>query len=47
MKRTGCTIHTLDASAFLNSTNHDQLENDIHVEATVTEEGTGELVICY
>lgn len=45
MKRTGCAIHTLDASAFFYSTNHDELENYIHVEAAVTEEGTGELVM--
>lgn len=42
MKRTGCAIHTLDVSAFLNSTYEDQLENSFHVEATVTEEGTGD-----
>ncbi|XP_042595366.1 alpha-2-macroglobulin-like [Cyprinus carpio] len=40
MKRTGCAIHTLDVSAFLNSTYEDQLENSLHVEAIVTEEGT-------
>uniref|UniRef100_A0A8C2BCC5 Alpha-2-macroglobulin-like n=1 Tax=Cyprinus carpio TaxID=7962 RepID=A0A8C2BCC5_CYPCA len=40
MKRTGCAIHTLDVSVFLNSTYEDQLENSFHVEATVTEEGT-------
>ncbi|XP_026138197.1 alpha-2-macroglobulin-like isoform X3 [Carassius auratus] len=40
MKRTGCAIHTLDISAFLNSTYENQLENSLHVEATVTEEGT-------
>ncbi|XP_059370476.1 alpha-2-macroglobulin-like [Carassius carassius] len=40
MKRTGCAIHTLDLSAFLNSTYENQLENSLHVEATVTEEGT-------
>ncbi|XP_026138185.1 alpha-2-macroglobulin-like isoform X2 [Carassius auratus] len=40
MKRTGCAIHTLDLSAFLNSTYEDELENSLHVEATVTEEGT-------
>ncbi|XP_058601047.1 alpha-2-macroglobulin-like [Onychostoma macrolepis] len=40
MKKTGCAIHTLDVSAFLNSTYEDRLENSLHVEATVTEEGT-------
>ncbi len=45
MKRTGCAIHTLEISTFLNSTYHDRLENSLHVEATVTEEGTGELLI--
>uniref|UniRef100_A0A8C0YDK5 Alpha-2-macroglobulin-like n=1 Tax=Cyprinus carpio carpio TaxID=630221 RepID=A0A8C0YDK5_CYPCA len=40
MKRTGCAIHTLDVSVFLNSTYEDQLENSLHVEAIVTEEGT-------
>uniref|UniRef100_A0A8C2KK18 Uncharacterized protein n=1 Tax=Cyprinus carpio TaxID=7962 RepID=A0A8C2KK18_CYPCA len=37
-----CAIHTLDVSAFLNSTYEDQLENSLHVEAIVTEEGTGD-----
>ncbi len=45
MKKTGCAIHTLDISTFLNSTYEDELENSLHVEATVTEEGTGELLI--
>uniref|UniRef100_A0A672KJ99 Alpha-2-macroglobulin-like n=1 Tax=Sinocyclocheilus grahami TaxID=75366 RepID=A0A672KJ99_SINGR len=40
MKKTGCAIHTLDISTFLNSTYNDRLENSLHVEATVTEEGT-------
>ncbi|XP_043115320.1 alpha-2-macroglobulin-like [Puntigrus tetrazona] len=40
MTSSGCAIHTLDVSAFLNSTHEHQLENSLHVEATVTEEGT-------
>ncbi|KAL1260696.1 hypothetical protein QQF64_008523, partial [Cirrhinus molitorella] len=40
IKKTGCAIHTLDVSAFLNSTNENRLENSLHVEATVTEDGT-------
>ncbi|XP_073673332.1 alpha-2-macroglobulin-like [Garra rufa] len=40
VKKTGCAIHTLDVSAFLNSTDENQLENYLRVEATVTEEGT-------
>ncbi|XP_058601051.1 alpha-2-macroglobulin-P-like [Onychostoma macrolepis] len=40
MKKTGCAIHTLHASAFSNSTYEDRLENSLHIEATVTEEGT-------
>ncbi|XP_016394935.1 LOW QUALITY PROTEIN: pregnancy zone protein-like [Sinocyclocheilus rhinocerous] len=33
MKKTGCAIHTLDISTFLNSTYNDRLENSLHVEA--------------
>ncbi|XP_043115319.1 alpha-2-macroglobulin-like [Puntigrus tetrazona] len=40
MTSSGCAIHTLDVSVFLNSTHEHQMENSLHVEATVTEEGT-------
>uniref|UniRef100_A0A8C2AI36 Uncharacterized protein n=1 Tax=Cyprinus carpio TaxID=7962 RepID=A0A8C2AI36_CYPCA len=37
---TGCAIHTLDASAFFNSTLKYNLQNSLKVEAMVTEEET-------
>ncbi|XP_051522156.1 alpha-2-macroglobulin-like [Myxocyprinus asiaticus] len=40
MKETGCASHTFNVSAFLNSTLKDQLQNSLHVEVKVTEEGT-------
>ncbi|XP_051534785.1 alpha-2-macroglobulin-P-like [Myxocyprinus asiaticus] len=40
MKKTGCASHTFNASAFMNSTLKDQLQNYLHVEVKVTEEGT-------
>ncbi|KAK7171734.1 hypothetical protein R3I93_004127 [Phoxinus phoxinus] len=40
IKKTGCAIHTLDTSVFLNATLKDRLENSLRVEAMVTEEGT-------
>ncbi|XP_051718032.1 alpha-2-macroglobulin-like isoform X3 [Ctenopharyngodon idella] len=40
IKKTGCAIHTLDASVFFNATLNDSLENSLRVEAMVTEEGT-------
>ncbi|XP_052431625.1 alpha-2-macroglobulin [Carassius gibelio] len=40
IKKTGCAIHTIDVSVFLNSTLKTNLQNSLHVEATVTEEGT-------
>ncbi|XP_051718035.1 alpha-2-macroglobulin-like [Ctenopharyngodon idella] len=40
IKKTGCAIHTLDASVFLNATLNGRLENSLRVEAMVTEEGT-------
>ncbi|XP_073673662.1 alpha-2-macroglobulin-like isoform X2 [Garra rufa] len=39
-ERTGCAIHTLDVSAFLNATLAGFLRNSLHVEAMITEEGT-------
>uniref|UniRef100_A0A8C1NQY6 Uncharacterized protein n=1 Tax=Cyprinus carpio TaxID=7962 RepID=A0A8C1NQY6_CYPCA len=44
IKKTGCAIHTLDASAFFNSTLKYNLQNSLKVEAMVTEEETGELL---
>ncbi|XP_067222424.1 alpha-2-macroglobulin-like isoform X2 [Chanodichthys erythropterus] len=40
IKKTGCAVHTLNASVFLNATLEDRLQNSLHVEAMVTEEGT-------
>uniref|UniRef100_A0A8C2AHX7 Uncharacterized protein n=1 Tax=Cyprinus carpio TaxID=7962 RepID=A0A8C2AHX7_CYPCA len=40
IKKTGCAIHTLDASAFFNSTLKYNLQNSLKVEAMVTEEET-------
>ncbi|XP_059370484.1 alpha-2-macroglobulin-like [Carassius carassius] len=40
IKKTGCAIHTIDVSVFLNSTLKEYLQNYLHVETTVTEEGT-------
>ncbi|KAL1260697.1 hypothetical protein QQF64_008524 [Cirrhinus molitorella] len=40
IKKTGCAIHTIDVSSFLNSTYEDQLKNSLRVKATVIEEGT-------
>ncbi|XP_051521443.1 murinoglobulin-1-like [Myxocyprinus asiaticus] len=40
MKETGCASHTFNVSAFLNSTLKDQLQNSLHIEVKVTEEGT-------
>ncbi|KAK9962088.1 hypothetical protein ABG768_007470 [Culter alburnus] len=40
IKKTGCAVHTLDASVFLNATLKDSLLNSLDVEAMVTEEGT-------
>lgn len=40
IKKTGCAIHTLETSVFLNATLKDRLENSLRVEAMVTEEGT-------
>ncbi|XP_051966606.1 alpha-2-macroglobulin-like [Xyrauchen texanus] len=40
MKKTGCASHTFNASAFMNSTLNDQLQNYLEVEVKVTEEGT-------
>ncbi|ROL53306.1 Alpha-2-macroglobulin [Anabarilius grahami] len=40
IKKTGCAVHTLDPSVFLNATLKDRLQNSLDVEAMVTEEGT-------
>ncbi|RXN38676.1 alpha-2-macroglobulin-like protein [Labeo rohita] len=40
IKKTGCAIHTLDVSGFLNSTLKYSLQNSLRVEALITEEGT-------
>uniref|UniRef100_A0A672Q6Y5 Alpha-2-macroglobulin-like n=1 Tax=Sinocyclocheilus grahami TaxID=75366 RepID=A0A672Q6Y5_SINGR len=40
IKKTGCAIHTLDASVFFNSTLKYNLQNSLRVEAMVTEEET-------
>ncbi|XP_048014337.1 alpha-2-macroglobulin-like isoform X2 [Megalobrama amblycephala] len=40
IKKTGCAIHTLDTSVFLNTTLKAVLQNSLHVEAVLTEEGT-------
>ncbi|KAK9976811.1 hypothetical protein ABG768_022011 [Culter alburnus] len=40
IEKTGCAIHTLDTSVFLNTTLEDRLQNSLHVEAVLTEEGT-------
>ncbi|KAK9962090.1 hypothetical protein ABG768_007472 [Culter alburnus] len=40
IKNTGCAVHTLDTSIFLNATLKDRLLNSLNVEAMVTEEGT-------
>ncbi|XP_051718030.1 alpha-2-macroglobulin-like isoform X2 [Ctenopharyngodon idella] len=40
IKKTGCAIHTLDASVFFNATLNGRLDNSLRVEAMVTEEGT-------
>ncbi|XP_058600481.1 alpha-2-macroglobulin-like isoform X1 [Onychostoma macrolepis] len=39
-KKTGCAIHTIDVSVFLNSTLKFSLQNSLRVEAMVTEEET-------
>ncbi|XP_048017393.1 alpha-2-macroglobulin-like [Megalobrama amblycephala] len=39
IKKTGCAVHTLDTSIFLNAP-EDRLQNSLAVEAMVTEEGT-------
>uniref|UniRef100_A0A8C1P140 Alpha-2-macroglobulin-like n=1 Tax=Cyprinus carpio TaxID=7962 RepID=A0A8C1P140_CYPCA len=40
IKKTGCAIHTIDVSVFLNSTLKSSLQDSLRVEAMVTEEGT-------
>ncbi|ROK23402.1 Alpha-2-macroglobulin [Anabarilius grahami] len=40
IKKTGCAIHTLDASVFFNATLKYRLQDSLRVEAMVTEEGT-------
>ncbi|KAF4104074.1 hypothetical protein G5714_015061 [Onychostoma macrolepis] len=40
VKKTGCAIHTIDVSVFLNSTVKSSLQNSLLVEAMFTEEGT-------
>ncbi|XP_073673660.1 alpha-2-macroglobulin-like [Garra rufa] len=40
IQKTGCAIHTLDVSAFLNSTLKYSLQNSLRVEVMITEEGT-------
>ncbi|XP_051740157.1 alpha-2-macroglobulin-like isoform X2 [Ctenopharyngodon idella] len=40
IEKTGCAIHTLYVPAFLNTTLKNRLQNSLHVEAMVTEEGT-------
>ncbi|XP_077064681.1 alpha-2-macroglobulin-like isoform X2 [Siphateles boraxobius] len=40
IKKTGCAIHILKTSVYLNATLKDRLENSLRVEAMVTEEGT-------
>ncbi|XP_067236257.1 alpha-2-macroglobulin-like [Chanodichthys erythropterus] len=40
IEKTGCAIHTLDTSVFLNTTLKAVLQNFLYVEAVLTEEGT-------
>lgn len=42
MSQSGCAFHILNVSTFMNSKFEENLENNLNVTVTLTEEGTGE-----